>query len=122
MNTQEVADKLVQWCREGKYQEAYNLYDDNAISKEMPGFPNAVTEGKQAIVNGFEQWQNSIEETHGGEISEPMVAGNHFTIRMTMDATFKDQGRVQMDEICLYKVENGKIMEAQYFYEMPPQE
>ena len=40
MTTQEVADKLVGLCREGKYEEAYGLYAKDAVSVEMPGVPN----------------------------------------------------------------------------------
>ena len=39
MTTQEVADKLVSLCRENKYQEAYDLYADDAESIEMEGMP-----------------------------------------------------------------------------------
>lgn len=38
MNTQEVADKLVQLCREGKHEQAIDeLYADNVVSKEPKG-------------------------------------------------------------------------------------
>ena len=78
MSTQEVADKLVSLCREGKYPEAYALYADDAISIEMPGVPNERTEGIQNILKGFEQWANSIVENHGGSVGDPVVAANHF--------------------------------------------
>ena len=118
MKTAEVANNLVQWCRTGQYEKAYNeLYDENAVSKEMPGMPNPVTEGKNNIIKEFHEWQNSIEEMHGGDISDPLIADNFFSVRMTMDATFKDRGRQKMDEICLYKVKDGKITEASFHYE-----
>ena len=50
MNTQQVAEKLVAMCREGKNMEALNeLYADNCTSREMPGMPNEFVEGKSAI-------------------------------------------------------------------------
>ena len=120
MSTQEVADKLVNFCREGKYDEAYNLYADDAVSKEMSFMPNNRTEGKENIIQEYQQWATGIEEMHGGEVGNPVVAGNYFAVPMSYDITFKDRGREQMEEICLYKVANGKIAEVSFHYEAPP--
>jgi hypothetical protein len=57
-----------------------------------------------------------IEEVHGGHISEPVVAGNWFSISWTMDITIKGQGRQNMKEIVVYHVENGHIVSEQYFF------
>ncbi|MFP2996362.1 SnoaL-like domain-containing protein [Spongiivirga sp. MCCC 1A20706] len=120
MTTKEVADRLVSLCREGKYEEAYNeLYAENCISQEMPGMPNALAEGKEQIIKDFHQWQNNIQEMHGGEVGDPMVAGNHFAIPMSYDITFKEGGRQAMEEICMYQVQNGQITKASYHYEVP---
>ena len=117
MNTQEVADKLVALCREGKYDQAYGLYADDAVSVEMPGVPNEVTKGLDNILKGFEAWANNIQEAHGGTVGDPVVAGNHFAVPMTSDVTFKDGRRVNMEEISLYQVENGKITKASFHYD-----
>lgn len=47
MKTKEVADKFVNLCKEGKYDEAYGMYAENAVCEEMPGIPNNVTKGKR---------------------------------------------------------------------------
>lgn len=119
MTTKEVADQLVAYCREGKYDEAYDMYADDAVSAEMPGMPNAVTQGKQQIIKEYQEWASSIEEMHGGSVGDAVVAGNHFMIPMSMDATFKEQGRVTMDELCVYEVADGQIKKATFFYEVP---
>ena len=119
MKTQEVADKLVSFCREGKYDEAYGLYAEDAVSMEMPGMPNEVTEGRENIINQYQEWAAGIEEMHGGTVGDPVVAGNHFVVPMSMDATFKETGRMQMDELCMYQVENGEIKKVSYHYEVP---
>ncbi|MFD0799566.1 SnoaL-like domain-containing protein [Maribacter chungangensis] len=123
MTTEEVARNLVRFCKEGKYPEAYDLYADDAVSMEMEGmaFGNQITKGKANILEEFVQWQNNIQEMHGGSVGEPMVAGNHFVVPMTSDVTFKEGGRMQMEELCVYEVANGKIKKAQFFYEVPPQ-
>lgn len=117
MTTQEVADKLVNLCREGNYAEAYGLYADDAVSLEMPGVPNERTEGLNNILKGFEQWANNIEESHGGTVGDPVIMGNHFVVPMTSDVTFKEGGRVNMEELCMYQVENGKIKQASFHYD-----
>ncbi|MEO1011933.1 MAG: SnoaL-like domain-containing protein [Bacteroidota bacterium] len=120
MTTQEVADQLVSLCREGKYKEAYDLYAQDAESIEMDGMPgDQITKGKENIWNAYKEWEASIEEMHGGSVGDPIVAANHFMVPMSMDATFKGQGRWAMDELCMYKVEDGKIKTAQFFYEVP---
>ncbi|MFM9653791.1 SnoaL-like domain-containing protein [Streptomyces galilaeus] len=33
-----------------------------------------------------------------------------------MDATFKDRGRMTIEEVCVYQVADGKITLEQFFY------
>ncbi len=121
MNTQEVANKLVNMCRQGNFNGAMEeLYADNIVSREMPGWPNEVTSGIKQVFEKSEQWVANVEEFHSAEVSDPIVAGNHFSITMDMDVTFKDRGRQQMSEVCVYEVDNnGKICNEQFFYEVP---
>ncbi|HMI02474.1 MAG TPA: nuclear transport factor 2 family protein [Pedobacter sp.] len=119
MNTQEVADKLVQLCREGKNTEAIEeLYAENIVSKEPKGSPMELTEGKEAVKNKTIQWEESVEEIHSASTSEPIVANNHFAIVMDIDATYKAHGRMAMSEICVYEVKDGKIVAEEFFYSM----
>ncbi|MBC7400451.1 MAG: nuclear transport factor 2 family protein [Mucilaginibacter sp.] len=117
MSTQEVAEKLVQYCREGKNVDAINeLYADNIVSKEMEGVPNNVTTGKANVLAKTIDWYNSVEEIHSGVISDPLVAGNHFTVTMDMDVTYKKSGRMPMSEIAVFEVKDGKIVADQFYY------
>ena len=122
MNTQEVANRLVELCRIGENMQAINeLYDQNVVSKEMPGYPSEIVSGKEAVLKKSQEWYASVEEFHGGEISDPVIAGNHFTCSMKMDCTFKEQGRMEIEEVCVYQVNDGKITGEQFFYDMPAQ-
>jgi sulfur relay (sulfurtransferase) DsrC/TusE family protein len=119
MNTQEVANKLVQLCREGKHAEAIDeLYADNVVSKEPKGSPMELTEGKDAVKNKTLQWEESVAEIHSASTSDPLVADNHFSIVMDIDATYKEHGRMPMSEICVYEVKDGKIVSDEFFYRM----
>ncbi|AXT19740.1 nuclear transport factor 2 family protein [Flavobacteriaceae bacterium AU392] len=120
MNTQDVANRLVEMCRQGQNLEAITeLYDENVISKEMPGYPDEIISGRENVYKKSEDWLNNVEEFHGGDISDPIIAGNHFTTKMSFDVTFKDRGRQQMEEVCVFEInENNKIVSEQFFYTM----
>ncbi|MEL7339352.1 MAG: nuclear transport factor 2 family protein [Bacteroidota bacterium] len=121
MNTQEVAKKLVALCRENKNMEAINsLYADNIVSLEPAGAPAERVEGLEAVRAKTTQFFEQVEEFHGWGVSDPVVAGKHFSVSMDMDVTFKGQGRVKVDEICVYEVENGKIVKEQFFFPVGP--
>lgn len=116
MDTQQIADRLVALCREGKNADAINeLYGDNIVSCESMGDPREIT-GKAAVIEKNQDWFNSVEELHSTSVSEPLVAGDFFTVAMSFDVTFKKSGRMQMDEIALYEVKDGKIVMDHFFY------
>ena len=100
-------------------QAIKELYDQNIVSREMPGLPNEVIKGKEAVTKKSEDWYDNVEEYHGGDISDPLVAENHFSCKMSFDCTFKGQGRMQMEELGVFTVNNGKIVEEQFYYAMP---
>jgi hypothetical protein len=57
MTTEEVAQKLMRLCKEGRYPETYDLYADDAVSMEMDGWVGneQITKGKSNILEGFNQ-------------------------------------------------------------------
>ncbi len=120
MTTKEVANRFSELAKENKWNEIQEeLFAENADSIEPPhaaaqGLQNA--KGLDAIKKKGEEFNNMIEEMHGGFCSEPVVGGNHFSVAMGMDATMKGAGRTQMDEIAVYEVKDGKIVKEQFFF------
>ncbi len=114
----EVAHRLVDLCREGKNVEAINeLYDENIVSIEPEGSPMpGKTVGKAAVLGSTNDWYDSVQELHSAYISDPIVAGNFFSCTMDIDATYKERGRNEMSELCVFEVKNGKIASSQFFY------
>jgi len=53
---------------------------------------------------------------YGATISDPIVAGDCFSIAWDMDAQMKGQERMTMSEICVYKVKDGQVISEQFFY------
>jgi hypothetical protein len=114
MNTQEVAQRLVELVRQGKSNVAFEeLYDENIVSTEGDG---TTIHGIQAVLQHSQDFQSQIEEFHGMEVSDPIVAETHFAVTMVVDATYKGGHHKVLNEICVYEVQNGKVIKEQFFF------
>jgi hypothetical protein len=120
MSIQLIASQLVELTRKGEFKQAQTeLYADDAVSIEPYAIPNVFdieTKGLQAIDEKGKRWEQLVEEMHGLEVSDPLVAEKSFAVRMVMDLTLKGQGRVVYDELCVYQVNDGKIVLEHFFY------
>ena len=118
MTTQEIASRLAALCAQGEFEKAQKeLYAADAISIEpfaSEGFEKE-TKGLDAIIEKGHKFQADVEELFGITVSTPIVAGNSFAMTLTMDMTMKGQGRIQMGEICVYVVKDGKVVSEQFF-------
>lgn len=122
MNIQEIANKLVEHCRNGSWSAAHQeLYSENAVSLEPAGAPNERTEGIDAITKKGEEFDKMVEKVHSISISEPLVADRFITFTTTMEADFVGMGKITMDEVSVYEVKDGKIVTEQFFYTPAPQ-
>jgi len=117
MTTQETADKFHEYMQQGAFDKIYSeLYSPNATSEETPGSDWGKANGMKEIEEKGKKWNETIEQMHGGIMDKPIVAGDYFTCRMTMDFTPKSGERQNMEELGLYKVKDGKIVSEQFFY------
>lgn len=122
MNTKEIAIKLVDYCRKGQFEEATKeLYGNDIVSVEPEGAPARETVGLANVIAKGEHFNSMVEEFHGVEVSEPIVADNFFSVGIKIDVTYKGAGRSSLDEVCLYEVNDGKIVREEFFYTPPPQ-
>jgi len=118
MTTQEIATKLVALCREGKYDQVYSeLFSPDVFSIEPEGSKWGTVQGIDAIHEKGKKWNEMVEEFISGEVSDPIVAGDYFTCSMKTKIRMKGvPGIVDMDEICLYRVKESKVISEQFFY------
>lgn len=117
MTTQEVAEKLVSYCRTGDFETCYKeLYSPRCVSIEPKGAMVEIENGMSEIAQKGKNWNKMVAVMHGARVGDPIVAGDYFSLTMWNDITFKDGNRMQMDELCLYQVVNGKIIKEQFFY------
>lgn len=118
MTTTEIANRLVQLCSKGDFESAQKeLFGKDAISIEpyaTPAFEKE-TRGLDAILKKGHKWSAMVQEYHGMKVSKPLVAANSFAVTMFMSVTMKEKGRMDMTELCVYNVKDGKIISEQFF-------
>ncbi len=119
-----VGKKLVDLCREGKNDEAIDtLYSPQIVSIEASGSPSmpARMEGLAAI-KGKNEWFEKNHEIHHAEAEGPWPNGDRFIVRFKYDVTSKEGPmagkRMTLDETGLYTVQDGKITQEEFFYDM----
>ena len=120
MTTQQVAERYSQLTKEnnynGIYDELFALDAKNIEPPHVAAYGMQSVDGVDAIKKKGEVFNSQIVEMHGGYTSEPVVAGEYFTVAMGMDVTMKEAGRTKMDEIVVYHVKDGKIVSEEFFY------
>ena len=118
MTTQQVADRFNELAQQEKWFEIQDeLFADNVRSVEPPDSPYfSYAEGKQNVRKKADEFVSRIEGVHKMYTSAPLVCGNHFTVAREKDITVKPHGRIQIRELMVYEVENGKITLEQFFY------
>ena len=118
-----VAETLVKYCQNGETHKGLNeLYANNAVSVEafpMPGADSAETAGLDGI-RGKHDWWYGAHEVHSSSAEGPYLHGpDRFGIIFEMDVTNKEtKERIQMKELGLYTVKDGKIVREEFFYTM----
>ena len=118
MTTKDVANRFHQLAQSGQWNQIQDeLFAEDAVSIEPEHSAGLKTvKGMDAVRQKGKEFEESVEEMHGGFSNAPIVAGNYFAVAMGMDVTMKGMGRMQMDEIAVYEVKNGKIVKEQFFY------
>lgn len=118
MNINEIAKRLVVLCRQAQYETAQNeLFSKDAVSIEpyaTPAFEKE-TKGLDAILEKGHKFTSMLQEMHKTEVSEPLIAGSSFCCTLRMEATMKEQGHMDMTELCVYQVKDGKIISETFY-------
>jgi hypothetical protein len=125
MAVREVAEGLVERCRQGDFMGAIErYYGDDIVSIEPVSTPEAPAEmrGIDAIRKKNE-WFGENHEIHTVDVAGPYVGDGGFAVEYTMDVTNKPTGqRVKMTEVAVYKVsDDDKIVEERFYYNAPGQ-
>lgn len=117
LTTEAVAKRFYELAGSGRFDVIQSeLFDDNAVSIEPEDSSFRSVEGIDSIKTKAKVWQEKTVELHDSYCSEPLITDNYFACNMGMDVTLRDEGRMKLDEIAVYKVEDGKIVSEQFFY------
>lgn len=116
MDTATVAREFTDMCANGELTEAGEAFwaEDVVSLEPVPG-EMARVEGREAVARKGEWWVAN-HEVHSVEVEGPFVFEDQFAVRFSMDVTPKDGDRMQMDEVALYTVRDGKIVEERFLY------
>ena len=121
MKTIEVANTLVQLCREGRNHDAIRqLYAANVVSVEAsaPQGMSRESVGRDAVLAKGQWWVDN-HEVHSASVTGPWPNGDQFIVGFDFEVTFKPTGqRFPMKEMGLYTVQNGEIVHEAFFYAM----
>ena len=117
MNTEEVAKKVVELCRQQEWLKAINtLYANDIVSVEArsnDGMPAEMRGLDQ--VRGKTEWWDKNMEVHSMKVSGPFVAQDTFVVQFEADVTDKtSKQRIQLSEVGVYTVKDGKIVREEF--------
>ena len=116
MNTQEIATAFTDLCRKGEFEEAgKRFWSDDIVSREPMEGDMAMLKGRAAVEKKGEWWYAN-HEIHKVDVGGPYVNGDQFVVRFTMDVTPKGGQRMQMDEVGVYTVQGGKVVEERFYF------
>ena len=117
MSTEEVATKLVEYCRKGEWMKAVDdLYAKDIVSVEPRAMENMPAEmrGIDQVRGKTEWWEKSFE-VHNAKVTGPFVARDTFVVQFDVDVTDKTSNkRMQMSEVGIYKVKDGKVAREEF--------
>ena len=117
----EIGRQLVRLCRSGRELEAIDaLYAPNIVSLEGRGTEQipARMQGREAV-RLKHLWWTDHHELHSLETIGPFCGhrDDQFAVRFEFDLTHRDSGqRMQLSEIALYTVHEGRIVQEEFLY------
>ena len=117
MDSMNIANDFTAMLKAGDHHGAAAKYNSpDIVSYEAMGGAMAVCHG-QAEVQKKSEWWYANHEIHALSAAGPYCNGDHFAVRFNLDVTAKESGkRMQMEEIGLYTIKDGKIVEERFFY------
>ena len=117
MSIAELAKDFTNLLKQGDHDGAAKKYNsDSIVSYEAMDGPMAVCEGKEAVKQKSDWWRAN-NEVHDALRRGPFVNGDQFALRFKMEITPKETGqRIAMDEVGVYTVKDGEIVEERFYY------
>lgn len=118
LTTQEIATRFNELAQQEKWFEIQDeLFAENVKSVDPADSPYfGYAEGKANVRKKGEDFVKRVTAGHHFYTSEPVVAGNYFAVAREMDITAEGFGRIRIDELMVYCVQEGMIVSETFFY------
>jgi limonene-1,2-epoxide hydrolase len=115
--TAEIAAAFTAMLKTGDHEGAAARFNSpDIVSIEAMDGPMARIQGT-AAVKAKSDWWYGAHEIHSASAEGPYVNGDQFSVIFAMDITKReDDLRLQMQEVGLYTVKDGRITEERFFY------
>jgi hypothetical protein len=112
--TLDIANTLTGLLRQQQFVAAYEqLFIDEAISIDPLKPDLSPVKGLARLIE-FEKAFLSKAKIQSVTISEPIISGAYFAVRLFMQASV-GPSNVAFDELCIYEVRHEKIVSQQFF-------
>jgi hypothetical protein len=112
----EIANLLKELVGEQKFVDAYQqLFSDDAESIDPLNTSGQPLKGLATLLEREKDFLARITAIQKISLSEPIIAGSYFTLSLQMSFDVEGQGHMDVDELCVYKVKDGKIISQQFF-------
>ncbi len=118
--TMKIAERYATLCREHRNEEILKtMFAEDAISVEAAAMPGLPQEARGlAAIRAKGEWWVSNHEVHSASVAGPWPHGDRFIVGFAYDVTNKPSGkRMQMQEMGLFTVKNGRIVSEEFFYD-----
>lgn len=124
LSIHELGQTMVQMVNQGRDQEAQFVADFYAAdivsiegqdSEEMPGRMQGIDE-----IKAKHAWWYDNNTVHGTVVTGPFIGhrDDQFVLHLVMDVTPNGGERMQMSEVGIYTVKDGKIAQEEYLYQI----
>ncbi len=107
-------EELDQSILTGKALEAFEkFYADDVVMIEGGG---ETFEGKDANRKREEEFFGSVAEFHGASIGAKGYGDSVSLAEWVFDVTFKEAGRVKMEQVVVRTWQDGKVVRERFYY------
>ena len=113
---EKIANAFTDALKANRFEEAEAMWADDILSRENMDGPMKELRGREAV-HGKGVWWAENNVVHAFTAQGPFINGDSFALMIHMDTTAKETGeRSASDEVALYTVRGGKIVEERFFY------
>jgi limonene-1,2-epoxide hydrolase len=119
MTTQEIAKRLYELCSTRQFAKAQiELYSEDSVSIEPVNAQWGLTtvRGKEAVIQKGKAFMSLVTEWNGAFTGHPVVYGSFIFMEMIMDLTVTGPGKISIDEMGKFEVQDGKIISEEFCY------